>query len=175
MHNATKLIGAAALTLLCAQPLWAKAPARPSPAVARPAAAAVRRIGAALGNAGPSPFMMLLRTAHLTRDQQIRIRRILHSQAVKNRPLFQQMRATREEIADELLGAGAVSAGDLAPLERRQTQLRRRIGHNLIDTSLAIRGVLTSDQLSHLAEVHRRLDTLRTRIENLLGAPLSSK
>lgn len=169
MHKASKLIGAAALSLFCAQPLWAQAQAKPAPAVARPAIAAARRIVASLGNAGPSPFVILLRSAHLTPTQQDQVRQILHSQALKNRPLFRRLQGTRERIAEELLGAGTVTPADLAPLDRQAVRIRARIDHNLIASSLAIRNLLTPDQVSHLAEVHRRLESLRAQVVNLLA------
>jgi uncharacterized membrane protein len=168
MQTTSKLIGAAAISLFFAPPLWAQ-PAKPAPIVARPAIAATRRIVASLGNAGPSPFVILLRSARLSPAQQNQVRQILHAEAMKNRPLFQRLQATREQISDELLGAGTVTAGDLAPLEQQAVRIRAQIDHNLIESSLAIRGLLTPDQVSHLAEVHRRLESLRAQVVNLLA------
>ena len=169
MHKGSKLISAVALTLFCAQPLWAQTSPRQSPAAPRPAVAAARRVITVLQNAGPSPFMMLLRSANLTPAQKTQVRQILRAHSMKNRPLLQQLHATEEQIAGKLLGTGAVSASDLAPLEQQASQIKTQMDQNMIDTSLAIRGVLTADQMSHLAEVHQRLEKLRTQIEDLLG------
>lgn len=185
MHTASKLIGAAALSLVCAQPLWAQATNTPSPQAqaqdkvlardpdkpeaARPANAASRRIMATLDNAGPSPFTILLESAHLTPAQQDQVRQILRARAQKNRPLVQQLQATREQISDRLLGDGAVTSADLGELEQQAERLRAQIDHNLIESSVAIRGLLTPDQVSRLAEVHRTLKTLRTQVAGLLA------
>ncbi|MGH6879080.1 MAG: hypothetical protein ACREHV_17105, partial [Rhizomicrobium sp.] len=46
---------------------------------------------------------------------------------------------------------------------------QQQIDQSRIDTALAVRNILTSDQLSHLAQVHQQLKSLHTQIQNLMG------
>jgi hypothetical protein len=54
-------------------------------------------------------------------------------------------------------------------LEQQVTSIRQQLDQSVLDTSLAIRNILTADQVSHLAEVHAKLGELRAQIENLIG------
>ena len=119
--------------------------------------------------AGPSPFMMLLRSANLTSTQQAQVQQVLQSQGEQNRALIQQLQAIEAQISEKLLGAATVAAADLSSLEQQASQIKQQMDQNMIDASLAIRNLLTPDQLRHLAQVHQQLDGLRGQIEKLIG------
>ena len=40
----------------------------------------------------------------------------------------------------------------------------------MIDTALAIRNVLTADQIARLAQVHQQLQSLHAQLRNLMGS-----
>jgi Spy/CpxP family protein refolding chaperone len=116
-----------------------------------------------------SPFLLLLRSAQLTPSQRQQVRQILRSHAAQNRPRFARLRAIRSQIADKLLGSAPVSESDLAPLEQQVLQLQHQIRQNIIDAALAIRKVLTPEQLGRVSELHQQLKNLRIQLEKLIG------
>jgi Spy/CpxP family protein refolding chaperone len=121
--------------------------------------------------AGPSPFMMLLGAAKLTPAQRTQVQQILQSKSADTDALMAQLHAVEEQISDRLLSPGPVNASDLAPLEKQATDIKQKMDQNMVDTSLAIRNVLTHDQLKRLVEVRKQLENLRAQIQTLMGAP----
>ena len=62
-----------------------------------------------------------------------------------------------------------MTAADLAPLEQKAIRYQQQIDRNMIETALAIRNVLTPEQVSRLAQVHQQLQSLHQQIRNLMG------
>lgn len=158
----------AAMLLLCASPLRAQSPSDQFVTTGGPAPGAGPQVRVFV-QSGPSPFMMLLRSADLSSAQQTQVQQVLQSQGEQNRTLVQQLQTVETEISAKLLAVGTVTAADLAPLEQQAAQIKQQMDQNMIDTSLAIRNILSADQLSHLAQVHQQLDSLRAQIEKLIG------
>jgi hypothetical protein len=119
--------------------------------------------------AGPSPFMMFLKMANLTPAQQAQIHQVMEVQGKKSAVMMEQLRTVEEQISTRLLSPQPLKLGDLAPLEKQAAQLKQQIDENLVETSLAVRNVLTSDQLKHLAQEREQLESLRRQIETLIG------
>jgi Spy/CpxP family protein refolding chaperone len=118
---------------------------------------------------GGSPFMMLLKSANLTAAQQQQVQLILNSDKAKMQGLHQQLFALHEQISAKLFGAGAVTSADLKPLVQQASRLEADLNQNMADTALAIRNVLTPDQVKHLADVHQKLHSLHAQIQGLMG------
>ena len=117
----------------------------------------------------PPPFMMLLRTANLTTDQQAQVQKILDSNRGQVGPLFKQLHAIREQIADKLLTSGTVDESGLQALQKQAGQIHGQIDASMLSTAIAVRGVLTSDQLTKLADVHTQLKSIHAQIKALLN------
>lgn len=165
-------ISAAVACVLAAGPSAAQMP--PPPPGGGPFFIATQKMGMGVETravvlAGPSPFMMLLKAANLTPEQQAKVRTLMQSQGEKTAQTTQQLRAVEEQISSRLLSPEPVNAGDLAPLEKQAAQLKQQMDQNMVDTSLGIRNILTTDQLKHLAQVRKQLESLRTQIEALMG------
>jgi Spy/CpxP family protein refolding chaperone len=149
-----KFLAAAAVSLMAALPLAAQAQE---------------------GHMGPprggdhSQFMMLLHSANLTQQQQSQIHTILDSQREKTRSMHQKLEALHEQISDKLLSAGAVSASDLKPLVDRASHIEAALNESRTETAVAIRNVLTADQLGHVAQVHAKLRSLHSQVQSLMG------
>ncbi len=126
--------------------------------------------GTMMMHEGSSPFLMLLRSANLTAAQKEQVHQILKSAHVKMIPLMQQQHSIEAQIGTKLLGPSAVSSADLSPLVQQAQQARQQIDQNMIDAAIAIRGVLTPDQLRHLAKVHQQLQNLHAQIQQLMGS-----
>jgi periplasmic protein CpxP/Spy len=119
---------------------------------------------------GGSPFMMLLRSANLTSAQKSQVHDILHSERQQMKSVYQQMHAIHEQIAEKLLSSGSVTPAQLAPLEQKMSKYQQEIDQSMVDTALSIRGVLTADQISRLAQVHEQLKSLHSQIQSLMGS-----
>src|ERR1700731_1999346 len=99
MKTTTKLILAAAIGLICAQP-----------ASAQPQSMAMPEGHGGMGHMGfmhgdSSPFMMLLKSANLTPSQHAQVQQILQADHAQMKPVTQQFHALHEQIAARLLGA----------------------------------------------------------------------
>ncbi|HEY1614871.1 MAG TPA: Spy/CpxP family protein refolding chaperone [Rhizomicrobium sp.] len=116
-----------------------------------------------------SGFLMLLKSANLTQPQREQVHQILQAAHAKMKPLMQQQHTIEAAIAAKLLGPGSVTVGELAPLMQQAQQGRQQIDQSMIDSAVAIRSVLTAEQIKHLAHVHQQLQSLHSQIEQLMG------
>jgi Spy/CpxP family protein refolding chaperone len=163
-----KLIGT--VVSVAAVLLWTPAlRAQTPPAHAKAEAGVVQPFQRGAVGLRTSPFLLLLRSARLTSTQRQQVRLILQSHAAQNRSQVARLRNIRNQIADKLLGSAPVDASDLTPLEREGLQAQEQIRQNMIDAALAIRKILTPEQLSNVSELHQQLKNLRTQLETLIG------
>ena len=160
--NTTRLSLAAAAALFMIQPLHAQ------PGMGM--AGGHEGMGHMGMHADPSHFMMLLKSANLTPAQHAQVRQILEADHAQMKPVMKQFHELHEQIATRLLSAGPVSASDLSPLTRQAFRLQQQIDQNMIDTALAIRNLLTPEQLNRLAQVHQQLQNLHEQIRSLGGS-----
>jgi Spy/CpxP family protein refolding chaperone len=119
---------------------------------------------------GGSAFMMLLRSADLTAAQRGQLRDILQAQKAQMKAVHRQFRQVHEQLAEKLLSPGTVTAAELAPLEQKALHCQQQIDHGMIDTALAIRNILTPDQLSRVSQVHQKLESLHAQIRSVMGS-----
>jgi Spy/CpxP family protein refolding chaperone len=75
-----------------------------------------------------------------------------------------------EQLAAKLLAPGQVTASDLRPLVEQASKLEADLNQNMADTAIAIRGILTAEQIKRLAEVHQKLHSLHNQIQGLMGS-----
>ena len=119
----------------------------------------------------PPPLMMALRAANLTAGQKNQVHSIVESSLTSSASQMAQVHSIREQIADKLLSSGTVSASDLAPLLAQQTAIQQQLDNQMISTAIQIRGVLTPDQLSKVADAHAKLKQIHSQIDAILGPP----
>ena len=119
---------------------------------------------------GDAHFMMLLKSANLTSAQHAQVRQILKGEHQQMKSVFEGFHAVHEQIADKLFAPGTLTAADLAPLEQKAVRYQQQIDRNMIETALAIRNVLTPEQLSRLAQTHQQLQSLHQQIRNIVGS-----
>jgi Spy/CpxP family protein refolding chaperone len=119
---------------------------------------------------GDSHFMMLLKSANLTPAQHAQVRQILKGEKEQMKSVYAGFHAVHEQLAARLLTPGVVTAADLAPLEQKAVRYQQQIDRNMIETALAIRNVLTPEQVTRLAQVHQQLQSLHQQIQNLMGS-----
>lgn len=120
---------------------------------------------------GDSPALMLrmvLRQANLTPEQRDQVRRIMEADHQSLRALFTQLQAANNQLSDKLFAPGAVQAADLAPQVQKVTQLRQQLMEQGVKTALAVRAVLTPQQLAKVAQLKDRIEKLQTEMRSLL-------
>jgi protein CpxP len=121
------------------------------------------------GGPMPMPMMMLLRHANLTADQDKQVHQIMETNFTQARPLMKQLRNLHEQMADKLLSPGKLSASDFTTMQTRESNLRNQLDAQMLAMALKIRGLLTPDQLSKVADLHTKLKALHAQAEALLG------
>ena len=124
-----------------------------------------------MGHGGDSPAMMLhmiLKNAGLTPDQQTQVRKIMEDDHQQLRALFAKLQAANSQLADKLFAPGAVQAADLTPQVQQITQLRQQLMVQGVKTTLAVRAVLTPDQLAKVRKMKDRIDQLQAEMRTLL-------
>ncbi len=117
----------------------------------------------------PMPMMMLLRHANLTAAQDKQVHQLMEDSFTQCRPLMKQLRTLHEQMADKLLNPGKLSASDFTTMQTQENNLRNQLDAQMLATALKIRGLLTPDQLSKVADLHTKLKALHAQAEALLG------
>ena len=159
-------LAAAALGLMASQPLMAQT--TPS-GMGHPHMIVMGGGMGGMHGAGGG-LMMLLRSANLTPAQQSQVQQIVASAQPQMKALHAQMEALHQQIADKLLTPGQVSAADVRPLVQKMTAVEAQLTESMTTTAIAIRNVLTAEQLAQLTKLHKKLESLHSQIRGLLGS-----
>ena len=144
-----------------------------APALAHPPLGGSFMGGPPMGDTmmGDGPGMMLpliLNRSDLTANQREQIHQIMDADHQALRALFKQLQAANEDLANRLFAPGKVQQTDLTPQVQRVMQLRQQLMEQGLKTALAIRAVLTPEQLAKTAQLKDRLQQLRTEMRTLL-------
>ncbi|MCQ8277410.1 Spy/CpxP family protein refolding chaperone [Acetobacteraceae bacterium KSS8] len=141
---------------------------------------AVLALGAALGTTlgvahaqhGPGFWRHdpLLAGVTLTDAQQQKIDALNKSDRHANKSLFQQVRAIDKKIDAALLTPGPVSEANLAPLVQQKAALMAQLDSARLSQEIAVRNLLTDDQLAIAAATRAKLDSLREQERALHAA-----
>jgi Spy/CpxP family protein refolding chaperone len=113
------------------------------------------------GQGGLPSFMMLLKSANLTADQQKQVHEIIAADHSALGDKFEQQRKINEQIADKLLLTGSVSPSDLTPTVQQASQLQQQIDTPQLQTALKIRALPTTEQLNKVTQTHERQEPVR--------------
>ncbi len=123
---------------------------------------------------GLFPLMLLLRNASLTPAQQEQVHQLMTAHRAQVDPLFQTLKAALDQMSDRLMDSSdTISIQALTPLASRITEIQGEIDQINLETAVKIRSVLTADQRSQVAAVHRQLKGLRDQMDNLINPQAS--
>ena len=122
------------------------------------------------GDAAGMMLPLMLHHADLTPDQQKRVQDILAADREQLHALFQQLEAANDALAAKLLASGAIDAAALQPDVERVTHFRQQLMEQGIKTVLAVRAVLTPEQLAKTAALQGKLHALQQQMHELLEA-----
>jgi Spy/CpxP family protein refolding chaperone len=104
--------------------------------------------------------MEILHSLNLTDAQKEQAHRIEHAAWGQARPIMEQMHAVHEQMASALLGSGAVSAEQLAPLLTQEEQYRTQLDQIHLNAMVQVRALLTPEQVGQAAATHQKLEAL---------------
>jgi Spy/CpxP family protein refolding chaperone len=118
------------------------------------------------GGIGGGAFFGQPSTLHaldLTPGQTESVATILLAHRRMLRRLAHEEKAARRAIDDRLVGAGAVTPGELDVLVQHETETRDALTREQRATELAVRNTLTPEQIQKVASIRAALDANRVR------------
>jgi Spy/CpxP family protein refolding chaperone len=123
------------------------------------------------GPFGDGPGMLLplmLRTGDLTPEQEQKVRGIMQGDRTRLHDLFEQIDKANDALATKLVNPGPVDAASLAPEIDRITALRAELLKQGLQSAIAIRAVLTPEQLARAAKKRVRMMELQKEMRQLM-------
>src|ERR1035437_8557295 len=106
--------------------------------------------GRMFGDRGAMVLPLLLKRANLTPEQSQQVQKIMQADRETLRNLFKQLEEANNQLANKLVAPGQGAMGDLTPPAQRISQLRQQLMEQGLKTALAVRAVLTADQLAKM-------------------------
>ncbi len=126
------------------------------------------RGGALLGDSGGMMLPLLLKHVHLTPEQTKQVQAIMDGDRQNLHSLLTQLQTANDQLASKLFAPGNVQPADLAPQIQTANQLRQQLMEHGVKTALAIRAVLTPEQLTQAAQLKDRLQKVHAEMRSLL-------
>jgi Spy/CpxP family protein refolding chaperone len=122
------------------------------------------------GAEGPGPLLpLILHQAKLTSEQHEKVRKILDADREQLRSLFAQLDRANQQLSSKLFASQDVKLDDLMPEIDRTSALRRQLMEQGVKTTLAVRAVLTPEQLTRVTEVKQKMDKLQAEMRQLMS------
>ncbi len=126
------------------------------------------RGGSMLGDSGGMMLPLLLKHVHLTPEQTKQVQAIMDGDRQNLRSLLTQLQTANDQLASKLFAPGNLQPADLAPQIQTVNQLRQQLMEHGLKTALAIRAVLTPEQLTKAAQLKDRLQKVHAEMRSLL-------
>ena len=120
---------------------------------------------------GDGPGLMLplmLHHADLTAEQEQRVRELMDADRERLHALFGELESANDALAAKLTAPGPLDAAALQPEVERVARLRRELMDQGLKTAIAVRAVLSPEQLAKAAQVQVRLRKLQSEMRELL-------
>ena len=121
------------------------------------------------GGTGAVIMPLVLKHANLTAEQSQHVQGIMERDRGTLRTLFQQLEDANEQLTNKLFAPGPVQEADLTPEVQRVTELRRQLTEQGIQTALAIRAVLTPEQLAKVSQLKDRIQSLHAEMRSIVA------
>jgi Spy/CpxP family protein refolding chaperone len=123
------------------------------------------------GPLGDGPAMLLplmVRSGDLTPEQEQKAHAIMRGDRTRLHDLFEQIDRANDALAAKLVGPGPVDAAALTAEIERITTLRAELLKQGLQSALAIRAVLTPEQLARAARKRTRMMELQREMRELV-------
>lgn len=121
------------------------------------------------GMFGPEvgPIGMIFQGVQLTKDQKTKIHDILTAARKEEKTSRDSMKVIHDQMADKLLSPGKVTAETLQPILDKQDALEKTVKANYIKTILALRDVLTPEQLAKAKVRYTKIKSIKEQMKEL--------
>jgi Spy/CpxP family protein refolding chaperone len=105
--------------------------------------------------------MEFLHGITLSDAQKSQVQQIHRATWTQMKPIMEQMRSVHEQIVNQMLAAGKVTAEAFTPMVQQEEALRSQMDSIHLNETLQLRDLLTSEQLAQAAATHTKLEALR--------------
>ncbi|HYL58407.1 MAG TPA: hypothetical protein VEU51_06010 [Candidatus Acidoferrales bacterium] len=119
------------------------------------------------------PMRLLLKNANLTDAQKAQLRQIISSRRTTRKTEWQQLHTAKEQLVAKYVSSGPVSASDLSGPLQQITQIKDQMAQEQLQDAIAIRNLLTPDQLKGMSQTKSKLDQIHAEMKSLY-APAGS-
>ena len=123
------------------------------------------------GGGGDAPGMvipLMLHGSHLSAEQRDKVKTLMSSERAQLRTLFDQLQRANEALASRLTGPGPVDAAALKPDVERVARARQELMDHGLTIALALRGILTPEQLQAVTEKRAKMEDLQKQMRELM-------
>lgn len=123
------------------------------------------------GGGGDAPGMvipLMLRGSNLSDAQREKVRALMRANRAELRTLFERLRSANDALASRLIGPGPVDAAALKPDVERVARARQELMDHGLTIALALRGILTPEQLKAVTEKRAKLEDLQKQMRELM-------
>jgi periplasmic protein CpxP/Spy len=114
---------------------------------------------------------LFLHQLNLTDAQRTEIKTIFSQAHQSGKALHKQLWTDKAALRAKFLAPGVLQSSDLAPQVASIAGDEQKILEQRIQTSVAIRNVLTPEQLAQAAQLSSQLEALHQQMHNLLAPP----
>ena len=126
------------------------------------------------GGYGRDGLSEALGAVQLTDAQKQQIRAIRSAARAQNAPYMAQMQALQQQMVKAMLSSGTVTEAQLLPLVQQQESLRQQLDISRMQSAVAIRNLLTGDQLAQATAAQGQLAALHQQ-EQAITSPSTSR
>lgn len=113
------------------------------------------------------PMGMIFQGVKLTKEQRDKIRGIMIAARQEERTNRDAMRAVHDQMATALLSPGKVTAESVQPILDKQTALEKTTKDAHVKTLLALRDVLTPEQLAKAKVRYTKIKSIKEQMKEL--------
>jgi Spy/CpxP family protein refolding chaperone len=113
--------------------------------------------------------MEILHALNLTDAQKSQVHETEHAAWNQAKPIMAEMHAVHEQMAAALTVAGPVTADQLAPMMQKEEQLQSQLDQIHVNAIVAVRNLLTPEQVAQAASLHQKLAALHDQEHEILG------
>lgn len=162
------LIALASLAVLAANPAALRAQPPDGPDDMPPGPPMMMRSMPGGGDAPGMVIPLMLRRSNLSDAQREKVRALMRANRAELRALFERLRSANDALASRLIGPGPVDAATLKPDVERVARARQELMDHGLTIALALRGILTPEQLKAVTEKRAKLEDLQQQMRELM-------
>jgi Spy/CpxP family protein refolding chaperone len=111
------------------------------------------------------PF--ILGKLNLTDDQKAKVQEIMDAHRQTLQTLSPQLQTLHEQMADKFSTSGSLTDTDFTSPTQDMNRLREQLAAEDLKVSLAIRALLTPDQLAQVAQIRAQMQALHAQMQSV--------